>query len=298
MKRSASWWRAAGGLQTLLAVALCIPLSGCATIKDLGLPDIHLPALSLAEPPMPVIGRAVKIPLAEEPALLFDTLETDELTQVPGYLDLPDGKPRGAVVLLHGCQGLDLGTRLSMIAWSEWWNSQGFATLAVDSLGPRGVEQACIGEVNRERGDLIVRRADALAAAQYLARAFGLPAARIGLQGFSHGGQAAISLARDGARDLGWVIALYPGCDGRPERVRLPTLVLLGEKDEWTGGSFCDETPEASEGIKVVVLPHATHLFDQPLPAHIAYGYEVDYAPDAVATARKKIRKFVARSEK
>jgi dienelactone hydrolase len=263
-------------------------------MADLGLPNITLPALSLSEPAMPVIGRTVTIPLPEAPERLFDLLDTDELTQVPGYLDLPEGKPRGAVVLLHGCQGLDFGTRLAMMAWSEWWASQGFATLAVDSLAPRGVDQACIGEVNRERGDLIVRRADALAAAQYLARAFNLPASRIGLQGFSHGGQAAISLARDGARDLGWVIALYPGCDGRPERVLLPTLVLLGEKDDWTGGNFCEETPEASEGVKVVVLPHATHLFDQPLPAHIAFGYEVDYAPDAVATARRKIRKFVA----
>jgi dienelactone hydrolase len=285
--------QALGWINLFIAVLLCGPLTGCATFSDLT--SLRLPPLALSEPRMPVIGRAVSIPLGAAPLKLFDILESDEVVHVPGYLDLPEGKPRGAVVLLHGCQGLDLGTRLSMIAWSEWWNAQGFVTLAVDSLGPRGVDQACIGEVNRERGDLMVRRSDALAAAQYLARQFDLPPSRVGLQGFSHGGQAAISLARDGARSLGWVIALYPGCDGRPERVLLPTIVLLGEKDEWTGGAFCDEAPpEASEGIKVVVLPQAKHLFDQPLPAHIAFGFEVEYAPDAVAKARRKIRKFVA----
>lgn len=292
------WGNAWGFIRTAIAACLCIPLSGCDTMKELGLDSIHLPPLAMAEP-MPVIGREVQIPINDDSPRLFDVLETDEVTQVPGYLDLPEGKPRGAVVLLHGCQGLDFGTRLSMIAWSAWWNSQGYATLAVDSLRPRGVEQACIGEVNRERGDLIVRRADALASAQYLARTLKLGTSHIGLQGFSHGGETAITLARDGARDFGWVIALYPGCDGRPERVQLPTMVLLGEKDEWTGGGFCEEAPpEASEGVKIVILPHATHLFDQPLPAHVAYGFEVEYAPDAVAAARREIRKFVARVEK
>lgn len=242
---------------------------------------------------LPVLGQRLRIPTAPDPRSIGLSLFPGDPNSIVGYLDQPSDRAiRGAVILLHGCQGLDLGTRLAIIGWNEWWKSLGFATLTVDSLGPRGVDQACIGEDQQERADLTIRMRDALAASQYLQRLLNLAPAQIGIHGFSHGGQAALELARAGSTGFAWVVALYPGCDGDTP-VERPALVLTGGDDDWTGADFCRDMARNDARLKLVVLPHASHLFDQPLPPRIAFGHLVSYDADALDHAKRKIRRFL-----
>lgn len=266
---------------TSLLLALALALTGCKELSLIPGPE-----------PMPVIGQRTRIPMPPDPRSIGIGLLPGDPNAIAGYLDQPEREIRGAVILMHGCQGLDLGTRLALVGWNEWWKSHGFATLAIDSLGPRRVDQACVGEDQQEKADLTIRIRDALAAAQYLQRLLGLPPERIGIQGFSHGGQAALELARANGPGFGWVIALYPGCAGE-DPIERPTLVLTGDDDDWTSVEYCQDMARHDAHIKLVVLPHASHLFDQPLPQRIAFGHIVAYDPDALNRAKRKMRRFL-----
>ena len=57
-----------------------------------------------------------------------------------GYMARPTGPgPFPAVVLLHGCGGF----HSSMISWADRLSRLGYAALAVDSFGPRGIDDDC-----------------------------------------------------------------------------------------------------------------------------------------------------------
>ena len=65
-----------------------------------------------------------------------------EPLRLVGYMARPQGAgPFSAVVLLHGCGGF----HSSMIAWADRLSRFGYAALAVDSFGPRGIDDQCGG---------------------------------------------------------------------------------------------------------------------------------------------------------
>lgn len=245
-----------------------------------------------AEEPLPVIGEKLSIPTQTNPHAVGIGRMPGDPDAIVAYLNRPERMIRGAVILLHGCQGLDLGTRLALVGWNEWWKAYGFATLVVDSLGPRQVDQACVGEDQQEKADVTIRIRDAVVAAQYLQQLLRLPPERIGVQGFSHGGQTALELARATSPAFGWVIALYPGCAGE-DPVERPTLVLTGDGDDWTGADYCEDMARHDTRLKLVVLPRARHLFDQPLPERLAFGHVVAYDSDALNRAKRTMRHFL-----
>jgi dienelactone hydrolase len=273
------------GLGYALSLGLCLSVTGCEGLDFAQLGE---------HPELAIIGERVAVPVASDPRGLREVFDGDT-PSIPGYLDRPiDGPLRGAVVLLHGCQGLDVGTRLAFISWVEWWKQRGFATLAIDSNVPRNVDQTCIGQDAQQQVDLVVRMADALAATNYLRETLGLSAKQIGLQGFSHGGQVAVTLARYDTSGFGWAVALYPGCDVAPHpRQHKPTLVFVGQADDWTGTEYCNSDDTGLEQLKIVQLPRARHLFDQPLPARIAYGHHVGFDAGALAATRREIDWFL-----
>jgi dienelactone hydrolase len=266
-----------------IAVMLCavLLLGGCRELS-----------LVSAEEPLPVIGEKLQIPTQPNPHAFGIGPMPGDPDAIVAYLNRPERAIRGAVILLHGCQGLDLGTRLALVGWNEWWKAYGFATLVVDSLGPRQVDQACIGEDQQEKADITIRIRDAVVAAQYLQHLLGLPLERIGVQGFSHGGQTALELARATSPAFGWIIALYPGCTGE-DPVARPTLVLTGEGDDWTSAEYCQDIARHDSRLKLVVLEHARHLFDQPLPDRLAFGHSVAYDPEALNRAKRSMRHFL-----
>ena len=82
-----------------------------------------------------------------------------------GYLTLPPGDgPFPAVILLHGCSGLP-GALRRLGEWAEWYRARGWASIILDSFGPRNIAAVC-GNNEVTAND---RANDAYAALSYLA---------------------------------------------------------------------------------------------------------------------------------
>jgi dienelactone hydrolase len=94
-----------------------------------------------------------------------------------GYLARPMGAgPFPAVVILHGCSGF----AEDVVAWADRVSHWGYAVLAVDSFGPRGVESACAGSFFNQP-------IDGYRALSFLADQPFVRAGRVAVMGFSLG---------------------------------------------------------------------------------------------------------------
>ena len=99
-----------------------------------------------------------------------------------GHLSMPDGKgPFPAVVLQHGCSGITERVKI----WAYHLDSWGYATLIVDSNGPRYVSNGC--QANSVPID--ARAYDAYAAKSYLGTIASIDAENIAVLVFSQGGK-------------------------------------------------------------------------------------------------------------
>jgi dienelactone hydrolase len=102
--------------------------------------------------------------------------------RLTAYLARPAGAgPFPGVVLLHGCGGF----HSSMIAWADRLASFGYATLAVDSFGPRGINVNC--------GGFSEQVSDGYTALRYLSGKPFVRASHIAAMGFSMGGWSVLA---------------------------------------------------------------------------------------------------------
>ena len=136
---------------------------------------------------------------------------TDGVT-LPGKLALPDGKPKAAVVLLHGCSGL--GAPQGHI---RWWMSalrkEGVASVAVDSFTPRDVSTVCGKDpAQTEVSEVDERVDDALAAVGFLRTDPRIKAKRVAILGWSNGGSATLATMARRPKGVTGAVAFYPGC--------------------------------------------------------------------------------------
>ena len=247
---------------------------------------VHFP--SAATPPTPLQER-----LARERGETVESRKGDDLV---GELHRPTGAgPFPAVVLLHGCSGR------SSRKWEDLAAARyvdlGYVTLIVDSFATRGLTTACTGGAPD-------RVMDAYGGLDYLA---GLPFVkpdRIGVVGFSQGAMAALSAVAVQRvetlvqRHFAVAVAYYPSCSDRDGAFTVPTLILIGERDDWTPARDCREmmTRRTGEGasVRLVVYPGAYHSFnsrslrDGPrtlLGHHLEYDEAADNAAWAEATS-------------
>src|SRR6185436_13242520 len=125
----------------------------------------------------------------------------------------------------------------------------GIAAFVVDSFTPRSIRQTA---TDQSQLSTAANVADALAALRLLATHPRLDPARIGVMGFSKGGQVALYTALEPFRKA--VIAdatrfaahipLYPYCNDWPVAAQLdgaPILMLLGGKDDYTPAAPCQD---------------------------------------------------------
>lgn len=177
-----------------------------------------------------------------------------------------------AMVISHGSGGI-LADREPM--WAERLRKQGVATFLVDSFAPRGI--ASTG-ADQSRLPLAASIADALHALQLLSTHPRIDPRRIGIIGFSKGGQVALYTAlepfreavmgNDGER-FALHIALYASCSipykGAPVS-DAPILLLLGGADDYTPSAHCgryaDWLREHGGNVDMTIIENGHHGFD------------------------------------
>ena len=245
-----------------------------------------------------------------------------ELT-LRGELYRPVGSgPFPAVVALHGCAGLygkDGGLSPRHQDWANRLVAAGFVVLFPDSFGSRGAGPQCKVE-DRVTRPAYERKADAIAARQYLQSRGDVRAAAVSLLGWSNGGSTVLYVVgRDRPKwdvgpDFARAVAFYPGCRAPLEHgnwhARLPLLLLIGQADDWTPAQPCEDLASAAlaaaEPVTSVVYPGAYHDFDHPsLQVHTNEGlaYTADGGgaahsgtnPAARADALSRVPAFLVR---
>jgi dienelactone hydrolase len=265
--------------------------------------------------------------------LLFAPPAAAAAPAVPREIDIP--MPRGTlkaqlftpagegpfptVIALHGCGGLATRSEPVQARYREWAEQllkDGQAVLLPDSYGSRGVGPQCrVKEVQvkarRERVE------DIIAARQWLVQQPWVAQDRVSLLGWANGASALLwavrpQLPRDARADFRSAIAFYPDCrisSGLGWSTRVPTLLLIGAKDDVSSPPACrqmiDEARGRSALTRIVVYPGAYHEFDRVnLPVHPAAGTtdaavpdrgHVGSDPEARADAQKLVEQWLAR---
>jgi dienelactone hydrolase len=221
----------------------------------------------------------------------FEGLEPPNL---PAYLTRPTGAGRfPAVVILHGCSGLSSGPVRTADRLRIW----GYVALVLDSLAPRGIDDACGLSVGQE--------IDAHAALHYLAQQEFVDRDRVAVLGYSLGGAAALSLAREGDiaefdEKFRAAIAYYPGCYDTGAPMSVPTMILIGGADDWTPAAACsaltDRLQKSGTPIDLTVYPGAYHAFNfsQAGPGFRSHGHWLAYNEAAAKDAEEKLHGFLA----
>lgn len=219
---------------------------------------------------------------------------------------VPDGTgPFPAVILLHGCGGPSGRDEL----WTERLRNWGYLVLRVNSFAPRGLKSVCGGGILPPQE----RVPDVLTALTHLRSRSDIDPSRIAMAGWSHGGSTVLMTmgAAPQEPDKGFrgAIAFYPGCNRvRPWRAKTPTLILLGELDDWTPSGPCQELSlqQQSAGFDVtqVTYPGAHHGFDNWLRGTVSRrvaearggrGATMQYNPAAAQDSVIQVLRFLAK---
>ena len=200
---------------------------------------------------------------------------------VPAILRLPD-RPRDrypAVVMVHSISGFQQANEGWLAA--ELLRS-GFATLTYDSFSARGLSQSAVVG-SRTGPPLASGVADAFAALHFLAGHPRIDADRIGIDGFSFGGEVAHLTAFEvlravmatGSSRFAAHVATYPGGSYGARAAAgaytgAPILMLLGEKDDNLPMAKVEGYLAYASGaghpapITTVIYPGAFHAWTVP----------------------------------
>lgn len=241
----------------------------------------------------------------------FDSGSKAEPVRLIGYLARPPGAgPFAAVVLLHGCGGF----HSTMISWADRLSRFGYAALAVDSFGPRGMDDNCGGFFFWEQA------ADGYAALGYLTAKPFIHASRVAVMGFSMGGGSVLAALERGLVEQRYVekfragVAFYPVCQYASGVMTGPVLVLVGDKDDWTPSSSCEamaagrselgspRAPGDRSSIELVIYPGVHHSFDQlelslaPTRGITIKGHRAEFNEDAMKDSIVRVRDFLQRT--
>lgn len=221
----------------------------------------------------------------------------DDPLKLSGTFNKPPGDgPFPAIVLLHGCGGIQPKRDHR---WAERLSGWGYVTLQVDSFRPRGISNVCTYSGN-DSIDMVEKRVnDAYDAKTYLA---GLPFVdreRIAVMGWSHGGMTTLqALYKDKAAPFRAAVAFYPSCRRILRGLNAPLLILIGEADDWTPADRCVSMMPKEKGSSVTlkVYPGAFHGFDTAGANSSVRGrggmHRIQYNPEAEADSILRVKGF------
>ncbi|WP_409191839.1 dienelactone hydrolase family protein [Bradyrhizobium sp. RDM4] len=233
----------------------------------------------------------------------------------------PDGAgPFPTVIALHGCGGLGGHSDPVLPRYRDWAEDllkAGNAVLLPDSYGSRELGPQCrVKETHvKARRE---RVADVAAARAWLMKQPWVARGRVSLIGWANGASALLwavrpqNAARDAAPDFRAAIAFYPDCRisaGLGWSTRVPTLVLIGGKDDVSSPPACRQMVDGALGrsalTRIVVYPGAYHDFDRAnTPLHAAAGSSDAATPEhghlgtdaeARTDSQKQVAEWLAR---
>ena len=238
-------------------------------------------AAMAADPPVPDLadGRTGKIYFESVTPAGFFQLAKGQATQktvIFGTLRIPRRAtgPVPAMVIAHGSGGV--AERESW--WADHLDDIGVAAFIVDSFTPRNIRDTSTDQTQLSTAANV---ADAFAALKLLATHPKIDRQRIGVIGFSKGGQVALwtefepyrhAVIEDSTKFAAHV-PLYPACNDWQVTTHLtggPILMLLGGRDDYTPAAPCREYGQwfKSRGVDVdtIVYENAYHDFDSIRP--------------------------------
>ncbi len=220
---------------------------------------------------------------------------------IAGSLFKPEGAgPFPGVVYMSGCAGLSPPPEMALHKTViDHLLAKGVAVLVVDPFTPRNEPEGICANLN---GDTFVKYGtrggdDVVAALKVLKATPGVDPDRVFLQGYSWGAISSL-FAMDpntpNAHDpkVAGLIAYYPYCYDKVE-FSTPTLVLIGDKDDWTPAKLC-EAVEGKPNLEIVVFPGATHAFNVPFEKPMDYlGHHLEHDEKATQDAQKDADAFI-----
>src|SRR5437588_3535860 len=269
--------------------------------------------------PMRLVATLAMLALVATGPATAATLPLPQQVEIPasaGTLHAQLFKPEGSgpfptVIALHGCGGLYGQMDQVQPRYRDWAGQlleSGHAVLLPDSDGSRELGPQCGVKERR----VLARRervADIVAARQWLSQQAWVAHDRVSLMGWAGGGSALLwavrpqSSSRNATADFRSAIAFYPDCrvsSGLGWSARVPTLLLIGAKDDISSPSACRAMIDGARGrsalTRIDIYPGASHDFDRPdLPLHAVggndaaspehghIGTDADARPDAQA---------------
>ena len=221
-------------------------------------------------------------------------------------LRLPEGSgPSPAVVLLHGCGG---GWR----GLDERWGKL-LAELGLCHADRRPLRNARHHEHLHERAAGSTMH-DAYRALDFLVGQSSVDPSRVAMAGFSQGAMLALlsvergQIERSAQAKFRAAIGFYPPCLGLKGNMTVPTLILIGELDDWAPAKECRNLAEGRDDwgisrekgqgipIEIIVYPGAHHDFDVPnfaTPVKVL-GHHLEFNEEARDQAAvDAVRKFL-----
>jgi putative phosphoribosyl transferase len=201
--------------------------------------------------------------------------------RLPGTLTVPT-PCLGIVVFAHGSGSSRLSPRNRQVA--DVLHARGIGTLLFDLLGE--VEAHDQGLVF----DIPLLASRLAQAAEWLAEQPDADELPLGYFGASTGGGAALAATVVGLVPVAAVVSR----GGRPdlaapvlERVRAPTLLIVGGDDEPVLSLNRAALAQLGEGHRLVVVPGATHLFEEPGALDTVARLAADWFEEKFRDARR-----------
>ena len=220
---------------------------------------------------------------------------------IAGALFKPSGAgPFPAVIYMSGCAGLGTrGERALQKTVIVHLLSKGVATLIVDPFTPRNEMAGVCIKVNPTTFPELARRggSDVWAAVNVLKEMADIDPNKIFLQGYSWGAVSSL-FAVDRKNPvkhhtkIAGVIAYYPRCyEGVDPSV--PTLVMIGDQDDWTPVRAC-QAVAGKPNLEVVVYSKQTHGFVLPGMDGYFLGHHLVYDEESTRDAEQRADGFMA----
>ena len=201
-----------------------------------------------------------------------------------GTLDIPQGAS-GIVLFAHGSGSSRHSPRNRYVARAL--NEGGLATLLIDLLT---VEEEQVDRVTAHlRFDIALLARRLIGATDWLVRYPETLELRIGYFGASTGAAAALVAAAERPDAVAAIVSR----GGRPDlagpalaRVRAPTLLIVGGLDYPVIAMNRDALAEITVEKQLIIVPGATHLFEEPGTLETVAGLAREWFAHRLASAR------------